>query len=118
MNENTVEMTVGGTAYMLKQRLGWFEQAEVDGKAFRMFTDGGALVRAGDDISEIERIEIVINTAAHDLARLTARLVGVNRNQIKDLDPAHVPALIRRIGELEQEQAAEVAELQSENPTT
>lgn len=64
----------------------------------------------------MEQVEIVMNTAEHNLARLRARLVGVNRNALKTLPPAHVAQLLARIEQLEQEQEEERDALSPGNP--
>lgn len=116
MENNTEVLPVGEEEYTLRLRLGWYEQEKVDGKAFRLFTEGSALSDA-DDLSDLEQVEIVMNTAEHSLARLQARVMGLNRQKVKAIPPPHVAVLLARIEELEKEQEAERQELMPGNPT-
>lgn len=120
---NAETLTIGGTDYELKQRLGWFEQAEIDERDLRLLTDGQSLAQVGqDDIAALEHIEIVMTPARHNLARLEARLVSIdgqraNRRSIKSIPPAHITTLLSRISEFEQAQRREAEELTPGNPT-
>ncbi|MCK4958042.1 MAG: hypothetical protein KAT00_01550 [Planctomycetes bacterium] len=114
--EYVEELTIEGVTYQLRTRLGWYDLQAVEDKAFRMFTDGRALTDA-DDLADVKQIQIVNNTAEHNLARLQARLIGVNRNKLKALPPAHVPILIAKIETYEEEQEAEEEALREGNPT-
>lgn len=121
MNDNTEELIIGETTWIIKRRLGWQEQARIDDYAGRLFTSGRALSDM-ENISELEEVEIRPDTVGQSTARLLARLVSVDdefikRNQIPKLDPAHVHYLIKRIIELEEEQEEEIKALQPGNPT-
>lgn len=117
MGENYItEITIEETEYKVRTRLGWYELAQVGDKAFQMFTDGRALTDA-DDLADVKQIQIVNNSAEHNLARLRTRLVGINRNKIRGLPPAHVTVLIAAIEVYEEEQEAEEQALTEGNPT-
>jgi hypothetical protein len=115
MNNNTTTVEIEGTEYQLRQRLSWYEQEKIDEKEFRMFVGGRALSQT-DNLAELDEIEIRMNTADHNLARLQARLVGLSAGKIRGLPPHHVPILLAKIDELEQEENSEVRELREGNP--
>lgn len=115
---NTEEITLtDGTTYTIRTRLGWLEQQRIEDNALRLFADGKAIA-AMESIEDLPEIEIRVDRAARDLARLSARLAGVKRQDILGLPAGHVAALLARITELEAEAAAEVESVQPGNPTT
>lgn len=117
MSDNfTEELTIEGQTYRLRTRLGWYDLKKVSDKAFQMFAEGKALTEA-DDLGEIKLVQISPNSADHDLARLRARLIGMNRNKIMAIPSPHVAILIEAIEGYEEEQEAEEAELMEGNPT-
>ena len=93
-------------------RLGWLDQQRIDDAQFKLFANGKAIAQM-DSIDDLPEIEIRIDRASRDLARLGARLVGVKRADILALPQAHVTALLKRIDELEVEARAEVERLRS-----
>lgn len=113
---NTVTVEIQDTTYTLKIYLPWQEMQRIEEKAFRFFVNGKAL-SAGDDIGELEELEMRLNTAQHNMARLRARLLDIKRRDITKLQPPHVALLIERIVELEADEQAEVEALKDENPT-
>jgi len=115
-DEMTEVLEIQDVEYQLRTRLPWMEQERIDAKAFRMFVDGKAFTEA-DDISEVEELEIRMDPANHNLARLQARLVNVKRRDVLDLPSAHVAILVERIEALEAEEKAEIEALQAGNPT-
>jgi len=120
---NTETKTIEGVDYVLRQRLGWYEQELIDEKDLRLMTDGRSLEQVGEgDLADLEHIEIVMTPTRHKMARLEGRLVsidgkGATRNRIKAIPPGHTAILTDRIAELEEEQRREVAELRAGNPT-
>lgn len=114
--ENTLEIEIEGEVYQLRTRLPWMEQKRIDDLGWRMFVDGRELSKA-QDFSSLEEVEIKTDSARQDHARLVARLVGVRRRDIADLNPGHVAVLLDKIGELEAEAAAEVKAIRQGNPT-
>lgn len=117
MSDNYVqELNIEDATYRLRTRLGWYDLKKVSDKAFQMFAEGKALTEA-DDLGEIKLVQIAANSADHDLARLKARLVGMNRNKILDIPSPHVAVLIGAIEKYEQEQEAEETALTEGNPT-
>lgn len=116
MNDNTVTVEIEGAEYILRRWLGWYEQDKIDEREFRMFVGGRALSQT-DNLAELDEIEIRMNTADHNLARLKARLVGFSAGKIKDIPKAHIDILLEKIEELEQEETSEVRELREGNPT-
>lgn len=114
---NTEDLVMpDGTTYTIRTRLGWLEQQRIEDSALKLFADGKAIA-AMESIEDLPEIEIRVDRAARDLARLNARLVGVKRQDILGLPQAHVAVLLARIGELEAEAQAEVASVRPENPT-
>ncbi len=113
---NTITVEIQSILYTLKERLPWREAQRVEDQAFRFFVDGKTL-SAGDDIGELEELEMRPNTAQHNLARLKARLVDMRRQEISGLPSAHVAILIERIVQLETDESAEIEALKDENPT-
>lgn len=113
---NIITKDIQDTIYTLRARLPWLETQRIEDQAFRFFVDGKAL-SGGEDIGELEELEMRPNTAQHNLARLHARLLDVKRRDILSLPPAHVALLIERIAELEAEESAEIEALKDGNPT-
>lgn len=113
---NTIMLEIQDETYTLKARLPWQEMQRIEDQAFRFFVDGKAL-SAGEDIGELEELEMRPNTAQHNMARLRARLLDVKRRDIPKLPPPHVALLIERIAELETDEQAEIEALKDENPT-
>lgn len=106
-----------GTTYEIRTRLGWLDQQRIDDAQFKLFANGRAIAQM-DSIDDLPEIEIRIDRASRDLARLNARLIGVKRADVLTLPQAHVSALLKRIDELEAEAKAEMESLQPGNPTT
>ena len=115
-DEMTEVLEIQNVEYQLRKRLPWMEQQRIDALAFRMFVDGKAFSET-DNIAELEELEIRMDPANHNLARLRARLVNVKRRDVLDLPPAHVAVLIERIEALETEEKAEIEALTAGNPT-
>lgn len=113
---NTRQVPIEDKIYTLKTRLPWQEMQRIEDQAFRFFVDGQAL-SAGEDIGDLDELEMRPNTAQHNMARLRARLVDVKRRDIPGLPSAHVGVLIDHIIELEKEENAEVEALKDGNPT-
>lgn len=120
-----------GTAYELKTRLSWVDQARIDDMSSIVFEFDGQAIRGMEqmqafltseaqagDFDGFIRMEIKTHAAEQAIARLNARLVGMNARQILGLPRAHVVQLLARIAELEAEEAAELAALTPGNPTT
>lgn len=115
---NTEEIAMpDGAVYTIRTRLGWLDQQRIDDAQFKLFANGRAIAQM-DSIDDLPEIEIRIDRASRDLARLNARLIGVKRADVLALPQAHVAALLRRIDELEAEAKAEMESLQPGNPTT
>jgi len=117
MNDNTATVEIGGTTYTLRRRLGWYDQGKINEREFKMYVNGKDLARVDENLENLEEIEIRMTTTDRDLSRLQARLVGLSTSKIKDIPPAHIPILLEKISELEQETDAEVRELREGNPT-
>lgn len=112
---NTVTVEIQDATYTLKTHLPWQEMQRIEEKAFRFFVNGKAL-SAGDDISELEELEMRLNTAQHNMSRLRGRLLDIKRRDIAKLPPPHVALLIERIVELEDDEQAEIEALKDGNP--
>lgn len=117
MNDNTTTVEIGGTTYTLRRRLGWYDQGKINEREFKMYVNGKDLARVDENLENLEEIEIRMTTTDRDLSRLQARLVGLSTSKIKDIPPAHIPILLEKISELEQETDVEVRELREGNPT-
>jgi hypothetical protein len=121
-----------GVTYELKARLAWLEQAriddmggsivfEFDGKAIKSMEQMQAFLTSRDDAESFSgfiRMEIKTQTADQNLARLNARLVGMNARQVLGLPRAHAMQILARVAQLEAEEATELTELTPGNPTT
>ena len=116
MND-TIAIEIEGTTYTLRRRLGWYDQGKINEREFKMYVNGKDLARVDENLENLEEIEIRMTTTDRDLSRLQARLVGLSTSKIKDIPPAHIPILLEKISELEQETDAEVRELREGNPT-
>lgn len=117
MSDNTVTEEIGGTTYTLRRRLGWYDQGKIDEREFKMYVNGKDLARVDENLENLEEIEIRMTTTDRNLSRLQTRLVGLSTSKIKAIPPAHIPVLLGKIEELEQETLVEVRELREGNPT-
>lgn len=116
--ETEFEYPIEDKVYRLRTRLKWGDQDEIDQALTKMYTNGAA-VQEADDISAIKEIEIRLDQRGQNRLRLEKRLIGFNRNEIADIDPAHVKLLIEKIEEFEKEAKARNASLKQQvNPTT
>ena len=116
----TETLTIDGTEYTLKTRLGWLDQRRIDEAGLRLMADGATISKMSN-IDELPEVEIKIDAAEKDYKRLCARLVGDDGRTLKPsdvakIDPAHVPHIIKRIVELEAEAAEAVAALADADP--
>jgi len=121
-----------GVSYELKTRLDWLTQQrlddmggsivfEFDGKAIRGMDQMQAFLTSEGDAGNFDgliRMEVKTQSADQNLARLNARLIGLNPRQVMGLPRAHVTQLLARIAQLEAEEAAELRALTPTNPTT
>jgi hypothetical protein len=120
--------TIDGTHYELKRRLGWFESQTIDdtGTTLVFEMDGETIGNIEDLQRRLDRTdaqgtlkcEVRIDTAKKNLARLRARVVGLNPRQLMGISRAHVIQLLRRIEELESDENEELSSLSAGNPTT
>lgn len=115
MSKATETFSVDGTDYVLNTRLGWYDQQRVDQAGFHMFVEGRALSDI-DDLSELEAVEMRMDIAQKNLMRLSLRL-GIKPVEAKALPAHHVPSLLERIEQLEDEEEAEIEALKEGNPT-
>jgi hypothetical protein len=120
-----------GAPYEIKTRLNWLEQQriddlggnvvfEFDGKAIKSLDQMQAFLASDDTGAGFEglvRMELKTHGAEQNLARLNARLVGLNPRQVQGLPRAHVYQILGRIAQLEAEEAAELTALTPGNPT-
>src|SRR5512136_2157035 len=100
-----------GVDYVVKTRLNWLEQQriddlcgnvvfEFDGKAIKSLDQMQAFLASEDVAAGFEgivRMELKTHAAEQNLARLNARLVGLNPRQVMGLPRAHVFQLLTRI---------------------
>lgn len=121
-----------GTAYEIKTRLDWFESQridqtgesillEMDGETFGGIDDARRAIeekQVSGDTPGVLRFELRIDHAQKNLARLKARLVGLNARQILGISAANAAQLLRRIEEIEEDEKAQVREILDANPTT
>ena len=119
MSNFTEELVIEGQSYTLKTRLGWMERRRIEDRAFKVFVAGSQIddVRGGArDFSDIESVEIRLQTADHDLARLCARLDMKPKDTLA-IPALHAELLLARIAEIEKEEKAEIEALKPGNPT-
>lgn len=116
------DVQIPGTddVYRLRVRLSWLEQQRIDEMAAQFVINGRALARLDDltDLTDLDEVTVIPRTADQNFTRLCARLVGVKPAEIRYIPARHVAVLLAEISSLEREEAAEIARLEQEHPTT
>ena len=113
----TEELTIQDQTYTLKQRLGWYEQQRIEQAGISLYVDGQTISQI-QDVADLPEVEMRPDLAEQNYRRLCTRLVGYKPSEVKHINPAHVPILLARVTQLEQEQEAEIKALTDEHPLT
>ncbi len=113
----TEELVIQDQTYTLKQRLGWYEQQRIEQAGISLYVDGQTISQI-QDVADLPEVEMRPDLAEQNYRRLCMRLVGYKPSEVKHIHPAHVPILLARVTQLEQEQEAEIKALTDEHPLT
>ena len=113
---NTIAIACEDSEYTIRRRLRHQEQDKIDDLGWIMSVEGKTL-SASDDLEDMDVVQLEAQTARQDGARLRARLVGVKRRDIDDLQSTHKALLIREIVALENEEKKEIESFLAAHPS-
>jgi hypothetical protein len=110
MNNATETMTIDGVEYTLRTHLDWVEADRLTTAGIKLLVDGQTIAR-GEDLDDLDTVEVTIDQGTRNLQRLAARLIGLNKHKIEHLSRSHVVQLLAKVDELERAEAAELGDL-------
>ncbi len=121
---------IGNTEYIFKTRLDWFKLDSIPEKQLIVaLVDPDAedvATEVEEAKSDLRRVELADNRAEYTLGLLNAYLLSfeiegqmrsATTKRIRQIDPRHIPTLLKIAQDYHDEQRAEIAEFEPGNPT-